>query len=111
MFDFIRSQRRIMMLVLLVLVVPAFAFFGIEGYTGFMSSNKELAKVNGVPVTEPEFDAARRAQLEQMRYVLGASFDAQAIDTPAFRERVLNEIIDQRVIASAAIAGRYTVSD
>ena len=111
MFDFIRSQRRIMMLVLLVLVVPAFAFFGIEGYTGFMSSNKELAKVNGVPVTEPEFDAARRAQLEQMRSVLGASFDAQAIDTPAFRERVLNEIIDQRVIASAAIAGRYTVSD
>jgi peptidyl-prolyl cis-trans isomerase D len=111
MFDFIRSQRRIMMLVLLVLVVPAFAFFGIEGYTGFMTRDKELAQVNGVPITEPEFNAARRAQLEQMRSVLGANFDAQAIDTPAFRERVLNEIIDQRVIATAAIAGRYTVSD
>jgi len=111
MFDFIRSQRRVMMLVLLVLVVPAFAFFGIEGYTGFMTRDKELAQVNGVPISEPEFDAARRAQLEQMRSVLGASFDAQALDTPAFRERVLNEIIDQRVIATAAIAGRYTVSD
>ena len=111
MFDFIRSQRRIMMLVLLVLVVPAFAFFGIEGYTGFMSRDKALAQVNGEPITEPEFNAARRAQLEQMRSVLGASFDAQAIDTPAFRERVLNEIIDQRVIATAAISGRYTVSD
>lgn len=111
MFDFIRSQRRIMMLVLLVLVVPAFAFFGIEGYTGFMTRDKELAQVNGVPISEPEFNAARRDQLEQMRSVLGASFDAQALDTPAFRERVLNEIIDQRVIATAAISGRYTVSD
>ncbi len=111
MFDFIRSQRRIMMLVLLVLVVPAFAFFGIEGYTGFMTRDKELARVNGVAITEPEFNAARRAQLEQMRSVLGASFDAQALETPAFRERVLNEIIDQRVIATAAISGRYTVSD
>lgn len=111
MFDFIRSQRRILMLVLLVLVVPAFAFFGIEGYTGFMSRDKELAQVDGMTITEPEFNAARRAQLEQMRSVLGDSFDAQALDTPAFRERVLNEIIDQRVIATAAIAGRYTVSD
>lgn len=111
MFDFIRSQRRIMMLVLLVLVVPAFAFFGIEGYTGFMSRDKELAKVDGVTITELEFNSARRAQLEQMRSVLGSSFDAQALDTPAFRERVLNEIIDQRVIATTAIAGRYTVSD
>lgn len=111
MFDFIRSHRRWMQLVLLLLVVPAFAFFGIEGYVGFMSRDKELAEVNGVAITEPEYNAVRRNQLEELRQMLGAQFDAQAIDTPAFRERILNDMINQRVIAEAAMQGRYTVSD
>lgn len=111
MFDFIRSHRRWMQLVLLLLVVPAFAFFGIEGYVGFMSRDKELAEVNGVAITQPEYDAVRRNQLEELRRVLGAQFDAEAIDTPAFRERILNDMINQRVIAEAAMQGRYTVSD
>lgn len=111
MFDFIRSHRRWMQLVLLLLVVPAFAFFGIEGYVGFMSRDKELAEVNGVAITQPEYDAVRRNQLEELRRLLGAQFDAEAIDTPAFRERILNDMINQRVIAEAAMQGRYTVSD
>lgn len=111
MFDFIRSHRRWMQLVLLVLVVPAFAFFGIEGYVGFMSRDKELAEVNGVAITQPEYDAVRKNQLEELRQMLGAQFDAEAIDTPAFRERILNDMINQRVIAEAAMQGRYTVSD
>ncbi len=100
-----------MQLVLLLLVVPAFAFFGIEGYVGFMSRDKELAEVNGVAITQPEYDAVRRNQLEELRQMLGAQFDAEAIDTPAFRERILNDMINQRVIAEAAMQGRYTVSD
>ena len=111
MFDFIRSHRRWMQLVLLILVVPAFAFFGIEGYVGFMSRDKELAEVNGVAITQPEYDAVRRNQLEDLRRALGAQFDAEAIDTPAFRERILNDMINQRVIAEAAMQGRYSVSD
>lgn len=111
MFDFIRNHRRWMQLILLLLIVPAFAFFGIEGYVGFMSRDKELAEVNATPITLPEYDQARRAQLEQLRGMLGANFNAEAIDTAAFRERVLEEMIDQRVIAAAAIEGRYTVSD
>jgi len=111
MFDFIRSHRRWMQLVLLVLVVPAFAFFGIEGYVGFMSRDKELAEVNGVAITQPEYDAVRRNQLEEIRRMLGASFDVEAVDTPAFRERVLNDMINQQVIVQAAMQGRYTVSD
>jgi peptidyl-prolyl cis-trans isomerase D len=111
MFDFIRTHRRFAMLALLVLVIPAFAFFGIEGYTGFMSRDKPLAEVNGVEITEAEFDQAKGAQLEQIRRSLGASFDAAAIDTPAFRQRILNDVINRRVIANAATDGRYTVSD
>jgi peptidyl-prolyl cis-trans isomerase D len=111
MFDFIRTHRRMMLLVLLFLVVPAFAFFGMEGYVGLTSKDKPLAEVNGVAITQPEYDVVRRNQLEELRRVLGAQFDAEAIDTPAFRERILNEMINQRVIFEAAMQGRYTVSD
>ena len=100
-----------MLLVLLFLVVPAFAFFGMEGYVGLTSKDKPLAEVNGVAITQPEYDVVRRNQLEELRRVLGAQFDAEAIDTPAFRERILNEMINQRVIFEAAMQGRYTVSD
>ena len=111
MFDFIRNHRRWMQFILLLLIVPAFAFFGIEGYVGFMSRDKTLAEVDGSAITQPEFDFARRQQLDQLRSMLGGQFDAQALDTPAFRERVLNDLISQRVIATAAKNGRYSVSD
>ena len=100
-----------MLVVLLVLVVPAFAFFGLEGYTGFMSREKPLAEVNGVGITQAEYDAVRRNQLEELRLRMGSQFDAEAIDTPMFRQSILNDIIDQRVIVEAAMSGRFSVSD
>lgn len=100
-----------MLVVLLVLVVPAFAFFGLEGYTGFMSREKPLAEVNGVGITQAEYDVVRRNQLEELRLRLGSQFDAEAIDTPMFRESILNDIIDQRVIVEAAMNARFSVSD
>jgi peptidyl-prolyl cis-trans isomerase D len=111
MFEYIRTHRRAMLVLLLVLVVPAFAFFGLEGYTGFMSRDRTLAEVNGAPITQPEFDSVRRNQLEELRVAMGSQFDIEAIDTPAFRQSVLDDIIDQRVIVETAMRGRFSVSD
>ena len=111
MFDFIRNHQRWMQLILLLLIVPSFAFFGVQGYTSFMSNEPELASVDGKGITLGEFNNARRAQLEQYRNMLGAQFDAAAFDTPAFREQLLNTLIDQRAIAIAATTGAYSVSD
>ena len=111
MFDFIRNHQRWMQVVLLLLIVPSFAFFGVQGYTSFMSSEPELATVDGKGITLGEFNNARRAQLEQYRGMLGAQFDAAAFDTPFFREQLLNTLIDQRAVAIAATKGGYSVSD
>jgi peptidyl-prolyl cis-trans isomerase D len=111
MFDFIRNHQRWMQLILLLLILPSFVFFGVQGYTSFMSSEPELATVDGKGVTLGEFNNARRAQLEQYRTMLGAQFDAAAFDTPGFREQLLNTLIDQRAIAVAATKGAYSVSD
>ncbi len=111
MFDFIRHHQRLMQLVLLLLILPSFVFFGVQGYTSLMSSEPEIASVDGQAITLGEFDRARRAQLEQYRNALGAQFDAAAFDTPVLREQLLNSLIDQRTIAIAATQGRYSVSD
>lgn len=111
MFDFIRYHRRWMQLVLLLLIVPSFVFFGVQGYSSFMSSEPELATVGDQPITLGEFNQARTAQLEQYRNMLGAQFDPAAFDTPAFREELLNRMIDERTVAIAASKGRYSVSD
>ena len=111
MFDFIRNHQRWMQLILLLLILPSFAFFGVQSYTRLMSSEPELASVDGQSITLGEFNRARRTQLEQYRSMLGGQFDAAAVDTPEFREQILNTLIDQRVVAAAAAQGRYTVSD
>ncbi|MEI2414672.1 SurA N-terminal domain-containing protein [Orrella sp. JC864] len=111
MFDIIRNNRRVAMFLLLLLVVPSFVFFGMEGYMSFNSRDTELASVRGEPITQQEFDRVRAQQLEQYRAMLGSQFDASALDTPELRRRLLDQMIDTRVVANAAAEGRYSVSD
>jgi peptidyl-prolyl cis-trans isomerase D len=111
MFDFIRNHQRWMQLILLLLIVPSFVFFGVQGYSGFMSSEPELVSVGEQPITLGQFNQARTSQLEQVRNALGAQFDPAAFDTPEFREQLLNRMVDERTIALAAAKGRYSVSD
>jgi len=111
MFEFIRQHQRWMQFILILLILPSFAFFGVQSYTSFMSSEPELASVNGKSITLGEFNRARRAQLDQYRNMLGGQFDPSALDTPELRQQVLESLIDQRTIAAAAEEGRYSVSD
>jgi peptidyl-prolyl cis-trans isomerase D len=111
MFEFIRSHRRWMQFILLLLIVPSFFLVGIQGYDSFMRAEPELATVNGQPVSRAEFDQAHRNQLEQFRQRLGAQFDPAVIDTPALREGLLNQLINQRLLANVAVDNRFSVSD
>ena len=111
MFDFIRNHKRWMQFILLLLILPSFVFFGVEGYSSFMSREPEIASVDGEPITLGEFNRARSAQLEQYRNMLGGQFDPTMLDTPQFRQQVLEGLIDQRVVTMAAQQGRYSVSD
>lgn len=111
MFEFIRSHRRWMQLILLLLIVPSFFLVGIQGYDSFMRQEPELATVAGQPISRAEFDQAHRNQLEQYRQRLGAQFDPAVVDTPALRESLLNQLINQRLLANVAVDNRFSVSD
>ena len=111
MFEFIRQHQRWMQGILILLILPSFAFFGVQSYTSFMNREPELATVDGIGITLSEFNRARKAQLDQYQNALGGQFDPAALDTATMRKQVLDNLIDQKTIAIAAEKGHFTVSD
>lgn len=111
MFEWIRRHQRLMLLLLLLLIFPAFAFWGIQGYDRFFSSGEAVASVAGTEITRQEFEAAQRAQNEQLRQTLGDRFDPAMLETAQARQRVLESLIAQRALLLDAIDHRITVPD
>lgn len=111
MFDSIRKHQRILQFVLLLLIFPAFVFFGVSGYDRFLSDGDSVASVGSQRVSRQEYDQATRRQLDRMREILGDQFDAKILDTPAARAEILEGLVAQRVLLNAAIERRVTVTD
>lgn len=111
MFDFIRTHRRLMQGVLLLFILPSFAFVGLEGYTRFRGDADAVATVGGQSISRQELDAAQREQMERMREMFGGQFDPRMLDTPAARQNILEGLIAQRVLALEADDNRLSVSD
>ncbi|MCC7005827.1 MAG: SurA N-terminal domain-containing protein [Ottowia sp.] len=111
MLDFFRSHQRLMQLLLLVVIVPSFAFFGIEGYTRFVGNVSNLAEVDGKPISQGQFDNALRQQKEQMRAVLGEGADPRLLDTPERRRLLLDTLIEELVVGNEISRLNLTVSD
>jgi len=111
MFDLIRNNQRILQFLLLLLIFPAFVFFGLSGYEGMLSTDKGVASVDGKSISAQEFDQAQRRQLDQMRQMLGEQMDAKLLDTPESRTRILESLIAQRALAGEAALRHIAVSD
>lgn len=100
-----------MQFILLLLIVPSFLLVGVQSYDSFVNREPELADVGKQEVSRAEFDAAHRNQLEQMRQRMGSRFDPALVDTPAMRRELLDQLIDQRLLAQVAADNRFSVSD
>ena len=101
MFDFFRRHTRILQFLLLLLVVPSFVVFGIQGYDQFSEGKDEVAKVDGQAISRAEWDQAHRNQVERLRSQM-PNVDVKLLDTPEVRQRVLDDLIRQRVLFAAA---------
>ncbi|BDB23964.1 peptidylprolyl isomerase [Cupriavidus sp. TA19] len=111
MLDFVRNNRRLMLLLLLVLVFPSFVFFGVESYSRFMDSSHDAAKVDGRAISVQEVDNVVRDQSERARQILGANYDPRQFEGPDARKAVLDQLILQRVMANTVAREHLTVSD
>lgn len=111
MFDTVRKHQRLMQFLLLVLIFPAFAFFGIQGYDQFFSDDGTVATVGASKISRQEYELAHRRQIEQLRQMLGERFDSSMLDNDAARAQILDGLIAQRVLLAEAIDKRIAVPD
>jgi peptidyl-prolyl cis-trans isomerase D len=111
MFDFVGKHKRLMQIFLAIVIVPTFAFFGIQSYEGISASGRtEVASVAGQPITVAEFDRALDAQREQARAMLGANFDPAMFNAPQVRRELLDGLIAQRALLAYADRGGMSLS-
>ncbi|HET7774613.1 MAG TPA: SurA N-terminal domain-containing protein, partial [Burkholderiaceae bacterium] len=111
MFEFIRTHKRFLQFVLLILILPSFVFFGVQGYSRFMEGDQALARIDKAKVTQQELDNAMRQRVDQMRQQFGSQIDARLIDTPEARKALLDQLVDQQVVAAEIRANWMVVSD
>ena len=110
MFDFVQKHKRIAQLFLL-LIALTFATWGIESYTRFRGGADTVAEVNGIRISQREWDEELRRQQDQLRRMFGASYDPALLDTPQTRQRLLDGMIAQRLVAYAAAKANLVVTD
>ncbi len=101
MFDAIRNNSRFLFLVLLLLIIPSFVFFGLDGYTQFREGRQVVATVAGQEITQAELDAAHRRSIERVRQQM-PGVDLGMLDTPEMKQSTLDSLVRERVLAIAA---------
>ncbi|MFZ6846810.1 SurA N-terminal domain-containing protein [Undibacterium sp. RuRC25W] len=112
MFEYIRTHQRLMQFLLLLIIFPSFAFFGIESYTRSQAAaGAAVATVAGQQVMQAELDAALRDQLDKFRQSYGAQFDPKLMNTPEVKQNVLDELIARKAVAAEVKSGKLLITD
>ena len=111
MFEYIRKHTRVLFFVLIVLIIPSFVFFGLEGYTGMRDGgNQTVVEVAGIKITQAEWDNAHLQQVERARRQ-SPELDAKAFDTPELKNETLEALIRERLMVVASNKLNLITSD
>ncbi|MCK6419374.1 MAG: SurA N-terminal domain-containing protein [Aquabacterium sp.] len=111
MFEFIRTHTKLLQLLLLLLILPSFIVFGIQGYTQFTEGQQQaVATVDGQAISQGEWDAAHQQQVERIRQQ-APNLDPKMFDTPEARAQTLEALVRERVMQVASRKLHLPISD
>ncbi|HEX7812701.1 MAG TPA: SurA N-terminal domain-containing protein [Burkholderiales bacterium] len=110
MFEFVQKHKRWMQGALLVIIVPSFALFGIDVYFRNSGTGGAVAKVGNASISELEYSQALRQAQERMREMMRDNPDPAVLNSPQFKESVLNELVDRKVALNQARKSGMAVS-
>jgi peptidyl-prolyl cis-trans isomerase D len=111
MFDFVAHHKRLLQFVLVLVIVPPFALWGIDSYQRGGVRTGDVADVAGQKISEQEFAEAISQQQDRLRSMLGKNFDPAMFDSPAMRMELLEGMISQRLLMQHAARNRLGVSN
>ncbi len=109
MFDFVRNNKTIQFS-LFLLVILSFALVGVGSYTRSMDKGEAVASVAGQEVTQSEWDAAHKGEVERIRASM-PSIDPKLLDSPEAKYATLERLVRDKVILEAANKLKLTASD
>ncbi len=111
MFEWVDKHKRWIQIILLILIVPSFAFLGINYYFQEYGRSGAVAKVAGSKISPHEFEEALREHQEQMRQMAQGKVDQAMLDSNEVRNAVINGLVDKRVLLAHAMHAGVTVTD
>ncbi|HQQ34259.1 MAG TPA: SurA N-terminal domain-containing protein [Methylophilus sp.] len=111
MLDAIRNHTQgwLAKLILAMITIP-FALFGIDSYLNNAGGNVAVAEIDGSKISVHEYGNA----MENVRNRLqseGQKVDAQMLESPAFKQSVLDGLIARHLVAAEIKKSKFTVSD
>lgn len=96
---------------LIVLIAIPLAFFGVESI--FLNSVRvnEVAEVNGETISELELQRGVSNQMNEIMGIMGDQLDPALLDEATLRPRVLEQLIQEKLVLSAAREQNLAASD
>lgn len=111
MFEFIRTHQRLMQIFLALLIVPSFALVGVSSYESRGDAGSSVATVAGQKISQQDWEAAQRRQIDQGRRMMGDKFDQKIFDTPEAKQAILENLVSERAVNAEIARAHLTVSD
>ncbi len=108
MFDFLRDHTRLLFAILIPLILASFVLVGTFDQPG--KNQAPVATVGRDEITQAEFERAHQQRLSRVRAQV-PELDITLVDTPAFRQSVVDELVRQRLLARAVSEFRINVTD
>jgi peptidyl-prolyl cis-trans isomerase D len=104
------GNRIVRWLFIIFLVVP-FGLFGIDAYINRVGSDGTVAHVGKARVTTTEFENALRRQADMYREQFRGQFDNSIMDNPEIRRAVLDQLVNEKLIALGAERSGLRIPD
>lgn len=110
MFDFFRSNIKFLMVILLLLIVPAFVLVGVEGYSNLGENRDVVAKVGRTDISRQEWELAHQNEVDRLVQAM-PGIERSLLDNEASRFATLERLINERVMTLAAEQGLLLTTD
>lgn len=110
MFDTIRNNSKIFMGILVLLIIPSFVLFGVDGYNSMADRGAVVAKVGDQTITQQEWDAAHQQEVDRIRASM-PGLDPKVLGSEEARYATLERMLNDRLVALAADKQFLVTSD
>lgn len=111
MFNFIDKHRKAVMIAIFVLIIPPFAFFGIDSYFQKGAGADVVATVGDYKVSQGEFAMALRERQEMLQRMSGGRVDPAMLDSTELRFSVVDNLVQQRLLMDRAVRAGLVITD